>query len=59
LTKLEFVLNEFFKRKPESLRTFSNTTKNKPHPFKPVFIVCTKAILLGLLELDFLMIQMA
>jgi len=59
LTKLELVLNQFFKRKPKSLVAFSNTTKTKLHPFKPIFIVCVKAILLGLVELDFLMFQMA
>jgi len=49
----------FRKKKIESSAVFSNIAKSKPHPFKLIFIVFTKVILLGLVELDYLMFQMA
>jgi len=48
-----------FQKKTRRFNNFFNHNKKQASPFhKPVLIVCTKAILLGLVELYFLMFEM-
>jgi len=49
----------FQKKKLESLIAFSITAKSKSHLFKLAFTICKKIILLGHVELVYLMFQMA